>query len=222
MLLLPGFAALEARWGGWALVPSVVVYLAAYLFGLSPPGLGGTGIGFNPFAWQLLYLTGAWLGRRSLLRGGAAPARDIWTASATAAALAIIAAGLFLRLAWYGFLPIAAPVGETHWIVGKESVALPRILHAFALAWLVARFVPRHADWMDRAVPRAMAAVGRHSLDVFCLGLFLSWGAATAFRLLPPFAGLDPLLIGGGCLVLAFFAQWLDRRRDASRIVAPA
>jgi hypothetical protein len=222
MLLLPGFAALEARCGTWALLPSLIVYLAAYVFGLSPPGLGGTGIGFNPFAWQLLYLTGAWLGRRSLLRGGAPPARDVWTASATAAAVAIMLAGLFLRLAWYGFLPIAAPLAETHWIVGKESVALPRVLHAFALAWLVARFVPREAAWMRGALPRAMAAIGRHSLDVFCLGLFLSWGAATAFRLLPPFDGRDPLLIGTGFVLLALFAQWLERRRDAARMVAPA
>ena len=110
MLLLPGFAALEARWGAWALLPSIVVYMAAYLFGLSPPGLGGTGIGFNPFAWQLLYLTGAWLGRRSLLRGGAPSARDIWTASATAAALVIVASGLILRLAWYGFVPVPRSV----------------------------------------------------------------------------------------------------------------
>lgn len=130
--------------------------------------------------------------------------------------------GLFLRLAWYGFLPVAAPFTENHWIVGKETVALPRILHAFALAWLVARFVPREAPWMGAAFARAMAAIGRNSLDVFCLGLFLSWGATTAFRLLPPFAGLDPLLIGTGCVVLALFAQWLERRRDAARMVATA
>lgn len=67
---------------------------------------------------------------------------------------------------------------------------------------------------MHRWLPEALAAVGRHSLHVFCLGLFLSWGAATAFRLWPAaVAWLDPLAIGAGSAVLIGFAQLLERRR---------
>jgi hypothetical protein len=62
----------------------------------------------------------------------------------------------------------------------------------------------------------ALAAVGRHSLHVFCVGLFLSYGAAQVFRAWPD-AGwwLDPLLIGGGAAVLIGFARIADRRRRA-------
>ena len=74
MLALPLFAWLEAQSGDWALAVPVAVYLAARWFALVPPSLGpDTEIGFNPFAWQILFLVGAWLGRRVLLLGRALP-----------------------------------------------------------------------------------------------------------------------------------------------------
>ena len=100
-------------------------------------------------------------------------------------------------------------------MVGKEDLALPRILHAWALAWLVALLVPRDAAWMHEFFPRAIAVIGRYSLEVFCLGLFLSWAATTALTLVPGRIVLDPLLIGAGSVLLALFARWLDRRRSA-------
>jgi hypothetical protein len=223
MLLLPGFIALAAAWGTWALVPSVAVYAAVWAFGLAAPSLApDLGIAFNPFAWQLIFLTGAWLGRRALLFGRALPYDAPWAGWITVVTVLMVLAGLALRLSWHGFVPWHPPVAETRWIVGKEDLALPRLLHAWALAWLVACFVPRDAVWMHGWLLDAVALIGRYSLEVFCLGLFLSWGAATAFRLLPGRPLLDPLLIGVGSLALALFARWLDRRRLARRVVATA
>jgi hypothetical protein len=91
-----------------------------------------------------------------------------------------------------------------------------------ALAWLVAACLPREAPWMHRPLPRWLGAIGRHSLSVFCVGLFLSWGASAVFRLAPPAALLDPLLIGAGCLALGLFAQWREQRRDAGRVPVAA
>ena len=104
----------------------------------------------------------------------------------------------------------------------EAAHSLPRILHAWALAWLVALLVPRDAPWMHGLLLRAMAAIGRYSLEVFCLGLFLSWGATTLFTLIHERLLLDPLLIGLGSVLLALFARWLDRRRSARRIVVAA
>lgn len=141
-------------------------------------------------------------------------------------AFAVLAAGLVMRLTWYGFVPWPAPFGEEYWIEGKENLALPRLLHALALAFVVAALVPRDAPWMHRALPRALARIGQYSLEVFCLGLFLSWGASAVFRLVPAqgigFAALDTALIGTGSAALAGFAALLDRRRAAQRLLAPA
>ena len=227
MLLLPGFVMALNRWGGAALVLPVACYAAVWAFGLAMPSLQPGGrIQFNPFAWQILFLTGIWLGRRALLLGTALPFGAPAARVALWGAFAVLAAGLVMRLTWYGFVPWPAPFGEEYWIEGKENLALPRLLHALALAFVVAALVPRDAPWMHRALPRALARIGQYSLEVFCLGLFLSWGASAVFRLVPAqgigFAALDTALIGTGSAALAGFAALLDRRRAAQRLLAPA
>ena len=225
MLLLPGFAVALRRWGGVAMALPVACYAAVWLFGLGLPSLDPDGeIAFNPFAWQILFLGGAWLGRRALLGGQALnlplPALRV----VLAAALAVLAAGLVMRLTWYGFAPWPAPFGELYWIEGKQDLAVPRLAHALALAFVVAALVPRDAAWMHRAVPRAVARIGQYSLEVFCLGLFLSWGATAVFRLLPAqgagFVAQDVLLTGAGSAALAGFADWLEHRRRGRRFTA--
>jgi hypothetical protein len=222
MLALPLFAALEGRIGDWALLAPIGLYAATQAFGWMPPDLGsGTVSGFNPFAWQILFLGGAWLGRRVLLHGRALPPWR-WL---TVAAVVVVGVALVLRLQWFGFLPGPALVGESDAIIGKASLALPRVLHALALAWLVAVAIPRQAPWMRAALCRWLAAAGRFSLQVFCLGLFLSWGVTAAFRLWPAAVWwLDPLLILTGCTILLRFGLWLDRDRDAAplRVAVPA
>ena len=57
----------------------------------------------------------------------------------------------------------------------KEVLAPTRLIHALSLAYLVAALVPRHANWMESLLGLAMATIGRHSLRVFCVGLFFAW-----------------------------------------------
>ncbi len=219
MLVLPLFAWLEARFGDWALLLPATLYLAAQTAGLSPPHFGGRYEGgFNPFAWQILFLGGAWLGRRVLLHGRALP-RSPWL---TRGAIAVLVLGLLLRLSWFGFLPFALPVPEAEWVIGKDMLAGPRVLHAFALAWVVAISVPRDAPWMHKRALRWLAAAGRNSLPVFCVGLFLSWGVTAAFRLWPAAWWLDPVLLAAGCAILLGYARWLDRKRVDPGLAMPS
>jgi hypothetical protein len=220
MLLLPGFAAAEARWGDRALVLPLVLYGGAWLLNAIVPELGlEDGIGFNPFAWQLLFLGGAWLGRRALLYGRALPFGAAGAGWVSVAAAGVLAAGLLVQLGWHGFVPWLT-VPHADWLTDKKDLAPARLLHALALAWLIAAHMPREAEWLQRAVPRWIEAIGRHSLHVFCVGLFLSWGASAVFRLTPATPLRDPALILVGCGVLAVFAWWREQRLAAARLAA--
>jgi hypothetical protein len=215
MAAAPAFAWLEERIGGWALVPSVGLYLAAWLGGLTPPSLGSdTTIGFNPLAWQVLFMLGLYLGRRMLLLGRTVPP----SRTLTVAAVAVLAVGLLLRLDWFGMLPFDLGIPESDWIIGKDALALPRVLHALALALIVARLTPREAPWMHTMLARWLAAAGRHSLHVFCVGLFLSWAVTAVFRFFPrEMMWLDAPLIVAGCAILLWFGMWRDRGRTGGR-----
>ncbi len=222
MLLLPGFAAAEARWGDRALLLPLAVYGGAWLVMALAPGLGWEDkMGFNPFAWQVLFLGGAWLGRRVLLHGRALPFGARWARWVTAGAALVLLAGLLVQLGWHGFVPALA-VPHYEWLSDKKDLAPARLLHAASLAWLVALLVPREAGWMHRSAVRWLGAVGRHSLHVFCVGLFLSWAASVVFRLTLPFAGRDVLVILAGCAVLGGFAWWRDQKLASVPVPVPA
>ncbi len=220
MAALPLFAWLESRYGAWSLAVPGGLYASVWVFGLALPSPSpDMGLGFNPFAWQILFLFGAWLGRRTLMFGQALPEMR-WL---TVAAVVFVLFALWLRLGWYGFLPWDAPLPNLDVIWNKNELAPLRLLHALALAWLVSCLVPRDRPWMHGLAGRWLATGGRYSLQIFCLGLFLAWGVTVAFRLLPGMAWwLDPILLAAGCFSLLLFAKWLDRRKDVPPFAAAA
>jgi hypothetical protein len=217
MLLLPGFLWLVDRIGALALLPSFALWLAVQLGWVAMPAPFENGIAFDPLAWQFLYLLGAWLGRQALVTGHAVPRHGLLVLGA----LGIVLFALWARMVEHGFIAGAA-ISEalmTH----KEALSPARLLHALALAYLVAVLVPREAAWMRGWPGQAMAAIGRHSLQVFCLGLFLAWGANTALRLWPAQAPwLDPLLIAAGVLALWGLAVARDRKARRARAAVAA
>ena len=218
MLALPGFVWAVGRFGARAMAASVALYAAAQVFGPVIPGIGGTEIDFDPFAWQLLFMTGAWLGRGTLLGEAGVPRHPLLIAGA----MGMVAFGLWVRLIGHGI--IDGPALEPVVFVGKEQLAFPRLLHALSLAYLVALFVPRSARWMGSAPAQAMAAIGRNSLLVFSFGLFLSYLYTVVIRVFPAQAGLlDAPMILCGIVLLVAFARRLERRRaapNASRVAA--
>lgn len=215
MLLLPLYAALEHRFGLWALLPAVLAYGATQTGWITSPSLTEEiGMGFDPFAWQLLFLGGATLGKRALLHGRALPFEAWWRPIASGAAVLVLLVALAIKLSWFGFLPLPAPPPFAAWLTDKQELVWPRVLHAAAIAWLVAAYVPRDRAWMHRGPALWLAAMGRNSLEVFCVGLFLSYIVSTAMRLNPAWAWLiDPVLALLGFGVLVCFAQWWERRK---------
>lgn len=208
MLLLPGFLWLAHRTGGWALLPPAALYAAVQAGWAATPAPFENGIAFDPLAWQVLFLLGAWIGYRGLLHGPVLPRSTLLLGGA----VAVVFFGLWARLVGHGLLPGPALAVEA--LAHKEVLAPARLLHALSLAYLVAVLVPREAAWMHLLPGRALACIGRNSLRVFCVGLFLAWGTTTALRLHPEAAAwLDPLLIAGGASALALVARLAERAR---------
>lgn len=211
MLLLGPFLLLVQRIGAWALLPSFALYAAVNLGWISTLGLGDTLIAFDPLAWQFLYLLGALLGWRAL-HGMAFP-RLPWLAALCAAMLVF---GLATRLVQHGF--VEGPAMGSDWAVmvfeHKDVLAPPRLLHALALAYLVAILVPRRADWMETMPGRALALIGRNSLRVFCVGLFFAWIISRIMEAHPEQAQLiGVLLILPGIAALWTVALFTERGR---------
>src|SRR6516165_992400 len=157
-----------------ALGGSVALYLAAWRFNLNLPAYPEGVWFFNPFAWQLLFVFGAWCAL-----GGAARLQPLLHARATTiVALLYIAFALFVALSWYvpgmgRLMPLW--LEEVIYPIDKTNLDVLRFAHFLALAALTVRFVPR--DWPFLTSPVLYPAIvcGQHSLEIFCLGVFLAF-----------------------------------------------
>ena len=157
-----------------ALGGSVALYIAAWRFNLNLPAYPEGVWFFNPFAWQLLFVFGAWCAL-----GGAARLQPLLHArTTTIVALLYIAFALFVALSWYvpgmgRLMPLW--LEEVIYPIDKTNLDVLRFAHFLALAALTVRFVPR--DWPFLTSPVLYPAIvcGQHSLEIFCLGVFLAF-----------------------------------------------
>lgn len=205
MMVLPGFGWLLTRVGGWALLPPILVYTAVELFGLRLPYLGNSSVGFNVLAWQILFMLGAWIGRKT--RHGEWQIRR--QGFFVGFALLVVVGALAIRLAQHGLLPWHLPMQLDAWF-DKRNLAPLRVIHALSVAFLVAFIIPRKAKWMRLRIFVALTSIGKNSLRIFCLGLFLSLACSLVLRVQPYSTWLDFLLIGSGAGLLAAYATLID------------
>jgi hypothetical protein len=129
---------------------------------------------FNPFAWQLLFIFGAWCAV-----GGAQRMSGLLQ-SRTVLALAIIYLlfAFFITLTWhFDSLQAFVPnwLGQALYPIDKTNLDVLRFAHFLALAAVTVRFVGR--DWRGLKWPIFQPAIlcGQHSLEIFCLGVFLAF-----------------------------------------------
>jgi hypothetical protein len=203
---------------------SLLIWQGAILAGLNFPNAGGGGWFFNPFAWQVLFTLGIIIGRAAQL-GLTAP--RLWWLDAAAVAFLIFA--LTVKLSSGNPFPIPA---LNDWVdtvqlgSDKTNLAWSRVLHAGALSWLAIRWLPAGAAMLSTASGRTLAAIGRHSLDVFCAGIVLSiigqvLLAEAAFALwaqLLVCAGGTTMLAGLGIFLSWYQSITLPRAPNASSL----
>ncbi|MBI3705227.1 MAG: OpgC domain-containing protein [Rhizobiales bacterium] len=163
-----------------ALIVSAGFYALMWRFDWNLPAYpSGTWV-FNPFAWQLLFVFGAWCA----LGGAQRLARWINSRVTIGLAVAYLVFAFSIAMTWYfprlgAFVPKF--VGEAIYPIDQTNLDVLRILHFLSLALITIWFVPR--DWpalKSRAFWPAIVC-GQHSLGIFCLGVFLSFAGHFVF-----------------------------------------
>lgn len=152
---------------------SVTLWQGAVHFGVNLPNEPGAGGWFfNPFAWQLVFTIGVVTGRMALV--GIGLPRLVML---DIAAVAVLLFSLMVKQSSGNPFGIAL---MNEWIENlqmgsdKTNLAPSRVVHLLALFWLVARHVAPGAAFLRGRVASLLAAMGRHSLEVFCAGVMLS------------------------------------------------
>lgn len=208
LLLLATFAPmlwLLVRSPTAAVATSAAVYVLARTQGWALPAYPHGTWQFNPFAWQLLFLVGAWFGTGG---GGRLIERLLGSRLLTGCAAA------YLMLA-FGFVRIAqVPQLMTYlptWLVdavmpvNRTDLDLMLLVHVMAIATVAVRVVPRDWPALSSAMLRPILLCGEYSLLTFCLGVFLAFAAWSVFIQLSngPFT-LAAMACGGIALMIAF------------------
>jgi hypothetical protein len=127
----------------------------------------------NPLCWQLLFVFGAWcaLGGAKRLSGALRSPIVFWLAAGYLAfALSIVMTWHFPRLEVY----LPRWLSSFLYPVDKTNLDVLRFAHFLALTVLVLHFVPREWRVWQWPALRPIIVCGEHSLEIFCLGIFLS------------------------------------------------
>jgi len=177
IVLLAGFPPLLwllLRTPAVALGASVSLYALTLYFEWNIPAYPNGNWVFNPFAWQLLFVFGAWCAL-----GGAKRLSAIIRSPITAAvAIGYLAFAFFIVLTWYlPGLSALVPQWLEDWMypIDKTNLDVLRFAHFLALAAITVRYVPRDWRWLKSPLLYPAILCGQHSLEIFCLGVFLSF-----------------------------------------------
>ncbi|MDB5653165.1 MAG: putative OpgC protein [Tardiphaga sp.] len=174
MLFLPPILWLMQRRADITLALSVVLYALTWEFDLYLSAYPNGVWAFNPFAWQLLFVFGAWCalgGARRMSRILSSPV-TLWIS------VAYLLAAFWVTLTWY--IPqfhhlLPRFIEQWMYPINKTDLDVLRFAHFLALAAITVRFLKR--DWPGLKSPwlRPLIMCGQHSLEIFCIGVFLAF-----------------------------------------------
>jgi hypothetical protein len=143
-----------------------------------------------------------------------------------ALALAYLVFAFSIAMSWYfprlgAFVPHI--VGDLIYPIDKTNLDVLRILHFLSLAVVTVWFIPRNWPALKSPVFWPAILCGQHSLEVFCLGVFLSFAGHFVFtevsdRVLTQIAvSALGILIMVGAAALASWYKALERRGRGPR-----
>lgn len=194
---------------------SFIFYVAAYLHGWNLPGYPEDKVWFfSPFAWQFLFVVGAWCGigcvhqlDRVLRSNAFLILAGLYLLLAAGLQLTTnLTANLSINLDWPDWLLIF-PLDKTH-------LSPLRLLHFLLLTAVVVRFVPADAAFLRQRWAKPLIICGEHSLEIFCLGVFLSFTAHILMIEVSTRVGFQVFVSLGGILAMVTLAAvmtWYKR-----------
>jgi hypothetical protein len=156
---------------------SLALYALVHVFGWTVPGWPSGHWAFNPLAWQLLVVLGAWwVLEDKTIRP--------WVTSRTVLGLAVLYVlfSLVIALSWR-IKPLEALIPQALaelYPLDKSNLDPLRLLHFLAMAVLAAWFVPRNWRELTTPVMRGAICCGQNSLPIYCLGVLLAFAGHMA------------------------------------------
>jgi hypothetical protein len=199
-----------------ALALSVVLYTLTWYFDWYLSAYPNGYWAFNPFAWQMLFVFGAWCA----LGGAWRMARILASKVTLWICIAYLSFAFCVTLTWYfPQLSFLLPRRLEQWMypIDKTGLDVLRFAHFLALAAITVRFVPKGSPVLESPWLRPLILCGTYSLEIFCLGVFLAF--AGYFVLIESSAGIGMhfLVAFIGILIMTAVA-WLNtwyKRTDA-------
>jgi hypothetical protein len=176
LLLFPPVLWLLQRSATAALAGATLLYALNWEYGWNIEAYPNGVWAFNPFAWQLLFVFGAWCAL-----GGAEKLSRVLRSNVTVwIAAAYLVFAFAVTLTWHiPRLGNSTPrwFEELIYPIDKTNLDVLRFAHFVALAALTVHFISR--DWPALRSPWLRPAIlcGQHSLEIFCLGVFLAFAA---------------------------------------------
>ena len=207
------------RWrANVTLAMSVALYAAALRYDLHFTAFPNGYWSFNPFAWQMLFVFGAWCalgGAQRMSRVLSSPV-TLWIA------FAYLVAAFFVTLTWY--FPQLEHV-LPHWLeqliypINKADLDILRFAHFVALAVIAVHFVPAGSPILTSRWLWSMILCGQNSLEIFCLGVALGFtgyfvltelSAGIVLHVLVGISGIA--IMSGGAWLLSWSKHNLDKK----------
>ncbi|MGQ0682009.1 OpgC domain-containing protein [Bradyrhizobium sp.] len=207
----------------WIMSGSVLLYFLARQFHWNLPSYPSGDWYFNPFTWQLLFVLGGWLAL-----GGAARLAPI-----VRSRLVLVLSGAYLVFALVmtvsGLIPGAGAIFP-RWLLDlfnpndKTNLAPYRVLDLAALALLVVRFLPMDWPGLKSRIAAPLIKCGQQSLEVFCVGVFLSFIAHFVLEMTSETLLSQFLVSAAGLAIMtavAYYRSW-SKQFETFRLKAPA
>jgi hypothetical protein len=222
LLVTPVLLVIGRRYPWPVILGSILLWAVAGQWHLNFPNYPNPGGWFfNPLSWQLIFVIGLFSGAAMRDRKALVPYDNTLFILAVVLVLFV---GFWAQLDWLGTFgrdQLLAPlshIGFPDYFVwfDKTSLALPRLLHALALAYVLSS-IPVVRTIAESRYAAPLTLLGRHGLPVFAVGSLLDM----VLQAIKAAIGQDPfsdgVLLLSGILALLALADVLDRLKPAKR-----